>query len=292
MPSGPGGLRLFANLVTSFISSEQFQKLADNSKQLWERELKEAAKLDNLGIFSTREIMPALVQQYLDGLSGRPGKQAAALTALKALNRWARVRNFLPQSIVDGVRTERPEGGHLPWTQAQVTKAEREARPDLARAITLAGSTGQRVGDLVRMAWTDIEKHRGHEGINVCQQKTGRELWVPIDDHLASALDSWGRRDVGPILLNRKGEPWSSAVHLRMAWDHEKKINTALAEHRKEKLVMHGLRGYRCVSLSRRGLTDHQVGDVVGMSVKMVERYTRLSSQKENAFAALFGGSK
>lgn len=288
MPSGPGGSRLFANLVTSFISSEQFQDLAENSKQLWSRELREAGKMDNLGIFSTREIRPSLVQQYLDGLSGRPGKQAVALTAIKALNNWARVRDFLPQSIIEGVRTNRPQGGHLPWTEAQVVKAEKVARPDVARAITLGACTGQRTSDLVRMAWTDIEKHRGREGINVTQQKTGLSLWVPIDDKLAAAMESWGRKDVGLILLNRRSEPWTP-IHLRKAWDYEKETNKGLADHDKHGLVLHGLRGYRCVSLSRRGLTDHQVADVVGMSVKMVERYTRLSSKKENAFAALFG---
>jgi len=30
-------------------------------------------------------------------------------------------------------------------------------------------------------------------GINVTQQKTGKELWVPLHDDLGGALDSWTR---------------------------------------------------------------------------------------------------
>src|SRR5581483_5100246 len=99
MSKSTGGIRLFASVVASFVSSPQFQKLSANTQDSWGRELREAAHHDNLGIFSTREIRPSLVQKYLDGLSGRPGKQALSLAALRACNKWARVRDHLPQSI-------------------------------------------------------------------------------------------------------------------------------------------------------------------------------------------------
>lgn len=284
--SAPGGSGLFATLVESFILSTQFQQLAQNSRLLWERELRQAGDVAELGALSVEEIRPSLIQRYLDGLNGRPGKQTAALAALRALNKWARVRDLLPQSIIEGVSTEHPEGGHVPWTEAQVVEAERHARPDLARVITLGACTGQRISDLVRMAWTDIETHHGYEGINVVQKKTGRQLWVPVSERLSAALTAWGRRDVGPILLRGDTVAWRSE-YLTDHWDYEKKINDHLRDHLQAGLVLHGLRGYRCVQLSRDGLTDHQIADVVGMSIRMVERYTRLSSQKENALAAM-----
>jgi len=279
------GPRIFASLVESFMSSPQFQELAENSKQLWGRELKQAGDLANLGIFSLKEIRPSLVQKYLDGLNGRPGKQAAALAALKAIDRWGTKRDKLQRQITFGVETNRPEGGHVPWSRGQVQRAERVARYDLAQAITLGANTGQRISDLVRMQWSDIEKYKGHDGINVTQEKTGRTLWVPINDKLAAAMATWQRRDIGPILL-RDGAPWQSR-HLTDLWDYEKKTNNGLKEHKELGLVMHGLRGHRCVQLSREGLTDHQIGDIVGMSFRMVERYTRLSAQRDNALAAL-----
>jgi integrase len=44
-------------------------------------------------------------------------------------------------------------------------------------------------------------------GINVTQQKTGKELWVPLHDDLGGALDSW----TGSSYVHTpKGTPYTS----------------------------------------------------------------------------------
>lgn len=259
--------------------------MAENSKQLWGRELRDAGDLDKLGAYSLKEIRPALIQGYLDGLDGRPGKQQAALTALRALSRWAIVRDFLGLDPTFGVQTNKPDGGHIPWTEAQVDQAIRFARPDISRAIGLGAATGQRASDLIRMGPADIETYKGRDGINVTQKKTGKQIWIPISTRLAVALAEWQIKE-GPFLITRRGKPWTE-IHLRQAWDYEKRTNPELAEHRTLGLVLHGLRGHCCVRFSREGLTDHQISDIVGLSIPMVARYTRLSSQRDNALAAV-----
>ena len=219
------------------------------------------------------------MQGYLDGWDDKPGKQAAALAAFKALEKWAVVRDILPKPITLGVETGKPQGGHKPWTDAQVVLAEKYARQDLARAITLGANTGQRISDLVRMCWTDIETFRGIDGINVRQKKTDRQVWVPILAPLAEAMKTWERRP-GPFQLRSNGKPWRSA-YLTDRLDYEKKPNRALADLATADLVMHGLRGHACVRLRRAGLTAMQIADMIGMSVPMVERYCRLSVQRE-----------
>jgi len=261
--------------------------MAENSKLLWERELREAGDLEKLGSYSLKEIRPALIQGYLDGLDGRPGKQQAALAAFKAMDKWAMVRDLLPKPITFGVETGRPAGGHIPWTDVHVAVAERHARADIGRAITLGAATGQRVSDLIRMGSSDLETYKGRDGINVTQKKTGKQIWIPISTKLAVAIASWKVTD-GPFLTTHRGKRWTE-VHLRQQWDYEKRTNRELREHRDLGLVLHGLRGHCCVRLSREGLTDHQIGDIVGMSIPMVSRYTRLSSQKDNALAAIYG---
>jgi integrase len=281
------GPRIFASLCEDYISSPKFQGLAENSKQLWARELRDAGDLEKLGSYSLKEIRPSLIQGYLDGLDGRPGKQAAALAALKAIEKWAVVRDLLPRDITKGVESGRPRGGHVPWSDEQVAQAEKFARADIARAIVLGANTGQRISDLVRMRGSDVEAYKGRQGINVTQKKTGRQVWIPISLKLATAIAEWEVKD-GLFLTTKRGKPWS-AIHLRQTWDYEKKINPNLKEHRQLGLVLHGLRGHCCVRLSREGLTDHQISDIVGMSIPMVGRYTRLSSQRDNALAALYG---
>jgi hypothetical protein len=50
---------------------------------------------------------------------------------------------------------------------------------------------------------------------------------------------------------------------------------------------MHGLRATAVVRLRRAGVPVLLIGDMVGMSRQMVERYCRFSVQRENALAAV-----
>lgn len=278
----------FAALVKLYMGSPKFLGYSEGTKDTWGRQLKFASRPDCLGSLSLQAIRPSLVQAFLDGLAGRPGKQATAYAVLVQLEKWAIVRDLLPRQIMTGVETERPKGGHLPWTDEEVIIGETHARADLARAITLAANTGQRGSDLIRMCPTDLETWKGVTGINVTQKKTGKHVWIPITSDLAKAMETWERRP-GPYLRRLDGAAWERR-ELTHAWDWEKKSNKALAaiaERGKNGLVLHGLRGTACVRLRRAGATVPQIADMVGMSEPMVARYCRFSLQKENAVAAV-----
>src|SRR5882672_6075233 len=114
----------FAALVRAFKASPKFEKYAQATRDLWGRELDFAARPNCLGTLARHEIRPALVQAYFDGLVGLPGKQAAALAAIRQLEKWAVVRDLLPRQITLGVETEDSDGGHVPWSADQVAFAE------------------------------------------------------------------------------------------------------------------------------------------------------------------------
>lgn len=281
----------FTAVIRMYMASTNFTELSDGTQELWGRELRLAAHPDSLGSVSVNEIRPKLVQAFLDGISDRPSKQATALSALKQLEKWAIARDHLPRQICLGVETKEAKGGHIPWTQEQVELAERYARPDLARAVTLAANTGQRGSDLVRMCWTDIEAFDGVKGITVKQRKTGREVWIPVTSTLATAMATWERRP-GPILTKQDGRPWKRE-DLTNSWNLHRTSNRALealwylGPNHDQPARLHGLRGYACVQLLRSGANTSQVSDMVGMSEPMVAKYTRFSSQKANAAAAV-----
>ncbi len=283
----------FASVVRRFMDSTHWRDdLSPGTQDLWGRELRLAAHPDTLGSVSVQEIRPKLVQAFLDGISDRPSKQQSALSALKQLEKWAIVRDYLPRQITLGVETKEAKGGHIPWSEAHVALAERYARPDLARVVTLAANTGQRGSDLVRMGWGDIETFDGVKGINVKQRKTGREVWIPITSTLSAAMATWERRP-GPILVREDGAPWTNRNNLTMAWALHRTTNEALKDlwylgpNRDQAARLHGLRGFACVQLLRAGANTRQVSDMVGMSEPMVANYTRFSVQKANAVAAV-----
>lgn len=263
---------------------------SDATKDAWGRELRLAARPDTLGAVSKQEIRPALVQAFLDGLAGRPGKQANAKAALGQVEKWAVVRDVLPRPITTGVQTGKPQGGHIPWNDEHVALAEKHASPAMVRAVTLCANTGQRGSDLVRMRPTDVEVYGGVAGVNVTQKKTGKQVWIPITSPLAAAMDGWERAP-GPFLRRPSGETWTRKA-LSDAWAYERDTNPALAPLRSvgpsgKALVLHGLRGSACVRLKRAGASTLQISDMVGMSEEMVAHYCRFSLQRENALAAV-----
>ena len=258
---------------------------SDATKGAWKRELDLAARPEILGAKSIFEMRPALTQAFLDGLANRPGKQANAYTALKQLEKWAMVRDRLPHHIMTGVEVAGVQGGHRPWPDDRVELAERHARADFARVVTLAANTGQRESDLVKMRWSDIEIVGGRPGINVVQKKTNKQLWIPFTRQLAGILDTW-QLQPGFILRNLRGDQWNAQA-LSSAWRHHRRANKALELLQEEGLVLHGLRATACVRLNQSGANTRQISDWVGMSERTVERYLRFSIQKENALAAV-----
>jgi integrase len=275
----------FAAVIRAYLASPTFARLAPSTQEGYRIYLKIAELPDVLGGLPVGTIRPALVQQFLDGLSERPGAQQRARVAIKAVEKFALPRDLLPFPITTGTEIVGSTGGHKPWTEAQVQCAERYARPDVARIVVLAANTGQRGSDLCRMTWADLEEVDGRLGINVTQRKTGLQIWIPLTVALQHAIDGWERRPT-PILLKSNGKPFANRKQLSMAWERERDRNRNLWPC--AGLVLHGLRATAVVRLRRAGATTVQIVDMVGLSAPMVERYSRFADQKQSALAAVY----
>jgi integrase len=275
----------FAAVIRAYMMSAKFDALALSTRVSYGYLLRLAERPDTLGSLPVDIIRPALVQAFLDGFADRPAQQKCAQTALKAVEKWALVRDLLPFPITTGTEAIGSTGGHEPWTEEQVALAERGARPHLARVVTVAANTGQRGSDLVRMRWSDIEEVDGRPGINVTQKKTGLVIWVPFTHELIRAIGTWERRPTF-ILLKEDGLPFTRQ-QLSDQWLRERDTRPLLAPLKEAGLVLHGLRAFAVVRLRRAGANTGQIADMVGMSEVMVKRYSRFSRQRENALAAV-----
>ena len=263
-------------LIRKYERSPEFAKKADSTKRSYSRYLAVANRLIRTaqgGSPAAAAIEPRHIVQLRDKLAGTPGAANQAVSALGALFAWA----------------SKPEYGYVPSNPAaKITLFEKkpheqwpvelleEALADEAvrLPVALLYFTGQRIGDVVKMRWNDVEGG----GIRVYAQKTKSRLWISLSSELAALLDAapkvattiltnaWGRPDTAPALRHRL-----------QAW----------AKARGYKVVPHGLRKNAVSALLEAGCSTAEVSAITAHSLQMVEHYARGRDQRRIGRAAI-----
>jgi integrase len=200
------------------------------------------------------------------------------VAVLRLLIEWGIALEYSESNPCTHVRRleTNPEGAR-PWPSWAFKLIDETGREDIKRAVLLARYTGQRQADVLRMNHKDIEDG----GILVTQQKTGKELWVPLHPALKDALEGWSS---SPYVVNRRGEPYTPE-RFRGVWAHVMEYTPA-GRIREEGFVFHGLRASACEKLREAGCGDREIEAITGMSPDMVTRYSRFADQKRLAKAA------
>jgi integrase len=138
------------------------------------------------------------------------------------------------------------------WSDEDVTRFLAVASPQMCLAMTLAINTGQRQGDLLKLAWSAYDG----SNIKVRQRKTGAYVPVPVSDELRQALDAAPK--LSPlILVNRDSKPWTESG-FQSAW------GKATARAGIRGLTFHDLRGTAVVTLAHAGCTEAEIYAITG----------------------------
>lgn len=232
------------------------------------------------GDLPAKGLRPVHIQAVMDGLATLPGKANNFLSAMRALSRWARVRDHIDHSLTEGVKPYSTDGGHRPWTEDQINAALTKLKGVIRRGVVLYMYTGMRGSDAVRLGRTHIDDG----GFDLTTQKQKRDVWCPIVPELAAEMATWEDRS-GPFLFHEGGRA-DGRRYTR------KKFSEHFAEARDEipelaGVTLHGLRATAIVRLRREGLNPLQIQDIVGMSLAMIERYCRFADRKLSGQAAL-----
>jgi integrase len=264
----------FGAVVDLYEVSPQFKQLSDSTKEHYRRYL----RIAKAGFSDTpaEAMKPSHIRGVVDGLSDTPGAANNFLGTMRALSAWGLVRDHFAMSLTHGIEPFFTGGGHKPWTDAQIKAAHDHLTGYLRRGVLLELYTGQRGSDAVRLGWTDIEDG----GFRLRQRKTGREVWCPIVDELAAEMATWEKRP-GPFLRQDSGKPFTGKLFAKHYRDVRSTIPALVGTS------LHGLRATAVVRLRRQGLSTAQIQDVVGMSMSMIERYSRFADKKASGKAAI-----
>ena len=232
------------------------------------------------GHLPAKGLRPVHVQAIMDGLAATPGKANNFLSAMRALSTWARVRDHIDQSITEGVKPYARDNGHKPWTPEQIAAAMTKLSGVIRRGVALYLWTGMRGSDAVRIGWTDIDEG----GFTYRSQKTSRDIWCPIVPELAAEMATWQKRP-GPFLYQDGGKANGNRYTRKLFSTHFAEARDQIPEL--AGVTLHGLRCTAVIRLRREGLSTAQIGDIVGMSLPMIERYCRFADRKASGKAAL-----
>ena len=204
----PAG-KSFDDLIAAYKLSPDFTRRSDATRRDYARYLDIISTA--WGDLLVGSLRPKHVLQLRDKWANTPVAANHLLSVLKTLINWGIPREFSETNPCAHVpRLETDEQGARPWPSWAYTLIEDLASDDIRRAVLLARYTGQRQSDVLRMRPEHVED----DGLNVRQQKTGKQLWVPLHRDLKTAMKGW---DGSPFVQKPRGGGYTPD-QFRAAW--------------------------------------------------------------------------
>lgn len=260
-----------ASACDAYENGSDFAKKADSTKKLYSYALRIIR--DALGKAPVGDLKRHHVQKVLDHGLPSPSMHDPFLAVLGVVYRQARrdgATDLFPTRDFD----KREGGTHEPWPD-NVLDAGLASEHDRTRlAVHLLYFTGQRIGDVCKMQWSDIRDG----SIRVVQQKTGKELWIPMLAELREELDRTPKRGLF-ILTNYDGGQLSAQIVRKELKRHGSAMGV--------EVVPHGLRKNAVISLLEAGCTVAEVAAITGQTYQMVQHYAAAISQRRMGEAAI-----
>ena len=198
----PGYSGTIAAMIDAYHASPEFQppKVSENTRRIYNLYL-DRARL-KIGAHSPDAVRPAHIIALRDQYSDTPRAADSIVAALRACYTWGRPRDFASNNPCTKLPKLAGGGEHKPWPQPMVDLVLANARWEVRRFVLLTIHTGQREGDVCRMALGDIEDG----AIRVVQEKTKKELWIPIGASLQPVIDEARSSGAANLIPRANGE--------------------------------------------------------------------------------------
>jgi integrase len=220
------------------------------------------------------------------GVIGQKPPPAARswLMTLRSLCEFAVKRGWLRTNPAATVKlpSVKSDGYHT-WTDDEIATFEAHhpigSKPRLALALLLY--TMQRRGDVIRMGRQHIRQTPDGEALYVRQQKTGKELMLPIRPELRAVLDATPSEHL-TFLVTTTGKPYGGNhfTETFREWCE--------AAGLPERCKVHGLRKAACRRGAEAGYSANELAAWSGhASLDEVARYTKAADQARLARNAM-----
>jgi integrase len=270
----------FRSLVVTYKASGEYAKLADSTRRIW------GPWLDRIGEyfgdlriaqFDRAEKIRPVIRRWRNQWADKPrtadlGMQVLSRVCSHAVDPLGKIAGNPCEGVRQLYSVDRSE---IIWTDADIKefKAARSANlkpscsAELGHAVDLAGHTGLRLGDLIRLCWS----HIGEDAIVLRTGKSRhrREAIVPLYDDLRAVLARIPRRAT-TVLTSARSQPWT-ASGLSTAVQRAK----GAAGWQQRDLHFHDLRGTAATKFYVAGLSIRVIAEIMGWEEEHVEKIIR-----------------
>ncbi|QDC02306.1 tyrosine-type recombinase/integrase [Mesorhizobium sp. 8] len=250
-------------LIRAYTLSPEFEKRAESTRKEYRRMLtKVEVKFGTMPIPALDD--PRVRQDFMSWraeVARSSGDREAdnRLSVISAMLSWARDNGRVTANHIAGFRRlHKSDRSEMIWLPEHIEAFMNVAPVELQRALILALHTGQRQGDLLRLAWTNYDGHL----ITLRQGKTNRRVDIPCTAALKRMLDPLEKKST-VILATKSGLPWK-ARYFKSQWE------AATKKAGIEDLHFHDLRGTAVTMLAEAGCTTPQIAAITGHSLKTV----------------------
>lgn len=276
----------FGALVTAYLSSPEFQRLADRTRSDYRKVIDYLKSIDKMPI--TQIDAPFFLSLRDDAFASRKRRFANhLLQVVGTMLNWGRRRRLSFGNPLHGerdVKIARPKGmprANRPWSEDEAAAIFDAATGGLKLALGLGYYAGMRGGDIVRVTWSIYDGQR----LEWKQGKTGDTVWLPALTELRDLLDAAPR--IAPTIATNSYDRPMTEAGLRKAF--RTLILRLLKTGRiAPGLTLHGCRHTLGDELANVGAEARMIQAVLGhRSMSASLHYSQGADRKRAAAAAV-----
>jgi integrase len=260
----------FIGLIRAYTLSIEFEtKLAGSTQAEYKRMLTKAeVKFGTMPIVVLED--PRVNRDFLDwrqDVARASGEREAdnRLSAISAMLTWGKEHGRLTVNHLKGFRRlYHADRSEKIWLPEHIEAFMKAAPIEMQRALIIALHTGQRQGDILRLAWSGYNESL----LTLRQGKSARRgaqaplIEIPCTKALRLVLDNIPR-DGLLILTTKTGQSFKKRYFAEL-WDRTAKA-AGIAD-----LHFHDLRGTAITMLSEAGCSTQQIATITGHSLKTI----------------------
>ena len=261
----------FRFIVTDYKASGDYKKLAQSTRDQWSKWLDRIA--DHFGElriaqFDRPEKIRPVIRRWRNQWADTPRTADYALQVLSRVVAHAVELGKVAGNPCEGIKhlysNDRSE---IIWTDADVTHIKQTCSVEIAHAIDLAGHTGLRLGDLLRLSWSHVEDDA--IVLTTGKSRHRREAVIPLYGALREVLARIPKRAT-TILTSSKRRPWT-------ADGFGSSFNKAKIDAGMNDLDLHfnDLRGTAATKFYIAGFTMREIAETLAWEEANVEKIIR-----------------